>query len=57
MERVRNKYPDNSYCTRPKDSPMRQWCTCEDCKRYEEEFDAIKTKAKDLGEDKRPSDR
>jgi hypothetical protein len=46
-----NKHPDNPYCTRPKDSPMRKWCMCEDCRRYEEEFNEAKRKAENLDKD------
>jgi hypothetical protein len=32
-----NKYPDNPYCTRPKDSGMRKWCQCVRCRKYAHE--------------------
>lgn len=32
-----NKYPNNPHCKRPKDSVMREYCRCIDCKKYEKE--------------------
>jgi len=32
-----NPYPDNHYCVRPKDSPMRKWCNCLQCRKYAKE--------------------
>ena len=31
-----NLYPNNPWCTRPKDSPMREFCRCSECLKWAE---------------------
>ena len=35
---LKNPYPNNPYCKRAADSPMRKWCQCLNCMRYEQEM-------------------